>query len=63
MCCFVLLWIDCSLKERKENVLQDFGEVWYYFLHPENVTAKQQGHIQLIFTSYKPKLDTGVKTT
>lgn len=29
MYCFVLLWIDCSLKEGEENILQHFGIVWY----------------------------------
>lgn len=27
--CFVLLWIDCSLKEGEENILQHLGIVWY----------------------------------
>lgn len=29
MDCFVLLWVDCSLKKWEENVLQHLGIVWY----------------------------------
>lgn len=27
--CFVLLWINCSFEEGKENILQHLGVVWY----------------------------------
>lgn len=34
----VLLRINCSLKQRKEDVLKHLSKVWNYLLGSENVT-------------------------